>query len=102
MTKHLLADVAAVVLISGASAQTFPSYPPAPPVAPQAPVPGSSTTTTTTVAPTPGGDYRTTTTKKGVDANGNEVTKKARCCRICCTAMRPGYGVIRLTAASGR
>jgi hypothetical protein len=26
----------------------------------------------------------------------------ARCCPICCTAMRPGYGVIRLTAASGR
>jgi hypothetical protein len=28
------------------------------------------------VALTPGGDYRTTTTKKGVDANGNEITKK--------------------------
>ena len=85
MTKHLLAGVAAVVLMSGvASAQTFPSYPPAPPVAPPAaapftppaPVPGLSTTTTTTVALTPGGDYRTTTTKKGVDANGNEITKK--------------------------
>jgi hypothetical protein len=83
MTKHLLASVAAVVLMSGvASAQIYPPapppqpYPPAPPpigVAPPAPVTGSSTTT---VAPTPDGGYRASTTKKGVDASGNEVTKK--------------------------
>src|SRR5262250_1832770 len=30
------------------------------------------------------------------------VSRTARCCPICCTAMKPGYGVIRLTAASGR
>src|SRR5437763_6705421 len=83
MTKHLLAAVAAVVLMSGvASAQTFPPYPPAPPppvpVAPPAPapLPGPSTSTTTTVTPTPDGDYRASTVKKGVDASGNEVTKK--------------------------
>ena len=91
MTKHLLAGVAAVVLMSGvASAQVYPpapppAYPPAPPppypVAPQppaiippAPVPGP--TTTTTVAPTPEGGYRASKTTKGVDVNGNEVTKK--------------------------
>ena len=90
MTKHLLAGVAAVVLMSGiAFAQVYPpapppAYPVAPPpypVAPQppaiippAPVPGS--TTTTTVAPTPEGGYRSSTTTKGVDINGNQVTKK--------------------------
>jgi hypothetical protein len=91
MTKPLLAGVAAVVLMSGVvSAQVYspapppyppapppPTYPPAPPpdtVAPPAPVPGSSTKTT--VAPTPDGGYRASTTTKGVDANGNEVTKK--------------------------
>jgi hypothetical protein len=83
MTKHLLAGAAAVVLMSGvASAQIYPpapppTYPPAPPpmpVAPPAPVPGSSTTTT--VAPTPDGGYRASTTTKGVDVNGSEVTKK--------------------------
>jgi hypothetical protein len=84
MTKHLLAGVAGVVLMSGvASAQVYPPappppYPPAPPppyaVAPPAPVPGSSTTTT--VAPTPDGGYRSSTTTKGVDPTGNEVTKK--------------------------
>jgi hypothetical protein len=83
MTKHLLASVAAAVLMSGvASAQIYPPapplqpYPPAPPpmpVAPPAPVPGLSTTT---VAPTPDEGYRASTTSKGVDANGNEVTKK--------------------------
>jgi hypothetical protein len=81
MTKHLLAGVAAIVLMTGvASAQTFPPYPPAPPppmpAAPPAPLAGPSTSTTTTVAPTPGGDYRTSTVKKGMDAGGNEVTKK--------------------------
>jgi hypothetical protein len=73
MTKQLLAGVAAFGLMSGvAFAQ---SYPPAPPpvAAPQSVgVPGS-TTTTTTVAPTTG---HTTTITKGVDANGNEITKK--------------------------
>ena len=84
MTKHLLAGVATVVLMSSvASAQTFSPYPPAPPpmpVAPPAPVPlsgsSTSTTTTTTVDPSPGGDYRATTIKKGVDAEGKEITKK--------------------------
>jgi hypothetical protein len=46
------------------------------PVVPPAPVPGSSTSTTTTVAPAPDGDYRSSTIKKGMDATGNEVTKK--------------------------
>jgi hypothetical protein len=90
MTKHLLASAAAVVLMSGvASAQIYPPapppqpYPPAPPPQPYPaapppigvapPAPGSSTTT---VAPTPDGGYRASTTKKGVDASGNEVTKK--------------------------
>jgi hypothetical protein len=72
MTKHLLAGVAAIVLMSGiASAQT---YPPAPPPMPGAP--GSSTSTTTTVAPGPDAGYRASTTRQGVDVNGNEVTKK--------------------------
>ena len=82
MIKHLLAGAAAIVLMSGvASAQVYPPapppYPPAPPpiaVAPPAPVPGSSTTTT--VAPTPEGGQRSSTTTKGVDINGNQVTKK--------------------------
>ncbi len=65
----------------GVSAQIYPPVPPpqpplpAPPPIPVAPPlagPGSSTTT---VAPTDGG-YRASTTKKGVDANVNEVTKK--------------------------
>jgi opacity protein-like surface antigen len=92
MTKHLFAAVAAVALMSGvAAAQTYPPFPPpapvpvappqviapAPPVAvvpapPSVGVPGS-TTTTTTVSPT---TDHTTTITKGVDANGNEVTKK--------------------------
>jgi len=79
MTKHLLAGVAAVVLMSGvASAQT---YPPAPP--PGTPIPeiapaasGSSTSTTTTVAPSPDGGYRSSTTQTGVDEYGKPVTKK--------------------------
>jgi hypothetical protein len=98
MSKHLSAGVAAVGLLSGvALAQTYPLAPPPPPgisvapVAPLAPaaspststtsttvappsvgVPGS-TTTTTTVSPT---TDHTTTITKGVDANGNEITKK--------------------------
>jgi hypothetical protein len=82
MSKHLLAGVAAIVLMSGvASAQTYPPAPPAPPgttvmpVIPPAPVPGS-TVTTTTVAPSPGGDHREVTIHKDVDENGNAVTKK--------------------------
>jgi hypothetical protein len=83
MTKYLLAGMAAVVLMSGvASAQTYPPAPPPPPgitvapVAPVAPAPpavGIPGSTTTTVAPTTG---HTTTITKGVDANGNEITKK--------------------------
>ena len=72
MTKCLLAGVAAVGLMSGvAFAQT---YIPSPPVTapPGVGVPGSTTTTTTT---SPTTDHTTTITK-GVDANGNEITKK--------------------------
>ena len=73
MTKHLLAGVAAFGLLSGvASAQTYPPAPPSIPARPSVGIPGS-TTTTTTVAPTTG---HTTTVTKGVDANGNEITKK--------------------------
>jgi hypothetical protein len=73
MTKHLLAGVAAFGLLSGvASAQTYPPAPPPIPAPPSVGIPGS-TTTTTTVAPTTG---HTTTVTKGVDANGNEITKK--------------------------
>jgi hypothetical protein len=70
MTKHLLAGLAAGAVMSGfAFAQTYiPTSPPAAAVG----VPGS-TTTTTTVSPTT--DHRTTITT-GVDANGNEITKK--------------------------
>lgn len=69
MIKQLLAGVTVVGLTSGmALAQTSP-----PPSAPPAlGVPGS-TTTTTTVSPT---TDHTTTITKGVDANGNEITKK--------------------------
>jgi hypothetical protein len=60
MTKQLLAGVAAVVFMSGvAFAQS---------------VPGSSTSTTT-VTPTPEGS-QSSTTKQGVEPNGNDVTKK--------------------------
>jgi hypothetical protein len=73
MTKHLLAGVAAFGLLSGAaSAQTYPPAPP-PITAPASVGIPDSTTTTTTVAPTTG---HTTTVTKGVDANGNEITKK--------------------------
>jgi hypothetical protein len=89
MTKHLLAGVAAVVLMSGvASAQTYPPAPPPTPGVPIAPPPGTpipeipppasglSTSTTTTVAPTPDRGYRASTTQTGVDEYGNPVTKK--------------------------
>jgi hypothetical protein len=83
MTNHLLAGVAAVVLMSGvSSAQTYPPAPPPPvapppiPGAPPAPLPGPSTSTTTTVAPTPDGGYRSSTTQTGVDEYGSPVTKK--------------------------
>jgi len=89
MTKHLLAGVAAVILMSGvASAQSYLPAPPVPyppptlpyppppvPVAPQSAVPESGTSTTT-VNPTPDGGYRASTTKKSLDPNGNEVTRK--------------------------
>jgi len=93
MTKHLLAGVAAIVLISGvAYAEQYPPAPPpsmplAPPSAVTSPgainpppvsarpsvgVPGSTTKTTTT---SPTTDHTTTITK-GVDANGNEIEQK--------------------------
>lgn len=75
MTKHLLAGGAAYLLMSGvALAQTYPPSPP--PVVAPVPAPGSSTSTTTTIAPSPDGGYRASTLTKGVDVNGNEVTKK--------------------------
>jgi hypothetical protein len=84
MIKHLLSGVAAVFLTSGiAFGQVYaPPPPPAPyvpgpPPAPAAPpIPPPAFGTTTTVAPGPDGDYRASTTTKGVDAVGNEVTKK--------------------------
>ena len=82
MTKHLLAGVAAAVLISGAAfAQPYPPAPPPPgavvvPAPPPIPVPGASTTTTTTVSPNPGGDHRETTIHKEVDRKGNTVIEK--------------------------
>lgn len=73
MTKHLLAGVAAAVLMSGVGfAQTYPPAAPPTPVPPSVGIPGS-TTRTTTVSPT---TDHTTTVTKGVDANGNEITKK--------------------------
>ena len=75
MTKHLLAGVAAFGLLSSAAfAQTYipVSPPPATVAPPSLGVPGSTTTTTTT---SPTTDHATTITK-GVDANGNEITKK--------------------------
>jgi hypothetical protein len=77
MTKNLLASVAAIVLMSGiASAQSYPPAPgtPIPEITP--PASGASTSTTTTVAPTPDGGYRASTTKQGVDEYGNPVTRK--------------------------
>src|SRR5436305_15065448 len=73
MIKPLLAGVAAVGLMSGiALAQTYPPASAPIPALPSVGVPGS-TTTTTTVSPT---TDHTTTITKGVDANGNEITKK--------------------------
>jgi hypothetical protein len=73
MTKHLLAAVAAAGLMSGiAFAQTYPPSPPPTPAPPSVGIPGS-TTTTTTVGPT---TSHATTITKGVDANGNEITKE--------------------------
>jgi hypothetical protein len=86
MTKHLLSATAALLMLSGvASAQIYPAPPP--PVLPAPPPPApvalpppvaapDTSTTTTTVAPNPAGDYRQSTVTKGVDENGNEVTKK--------------------------
>jgi hypothetical protein len=81
MTKHLLAGVAAVALMSGvAFAQTYPPSPPPPPgatvmpVVPPVPIPGGSTSTTTTIVP--GGDYRATKTMRSVDPSGNAVTRE--------------------------
>jgi len=73
VTRYLLAGVAAVGLMSGVpSAQTYPPAPPPVAAPPSVGVPGS-TTTTTTISPT---NDHTTTITKGVDANGNEITKK--------------------------
>jgi hypothetical protein len=73
MCKHLLAGAAAFALMSSAAfAQTYIPMSPPPTLPPSVGVPGS-TTTTTTVSPTTG---HTTTITKGVDANGNEITKQ--------------------------
>ena len=77
MINRLWAAVAAVSFMSGvALAQSYiPTSPPRTAAAPQSVgVPGSATTTTT-VSPTT--DHATTITK-GVDANGNEITKEDR------------------------
>jgi hypothetical protein len=84
MTKHLLSGLAAVFLTSGiAFGQVYAPppppapYPPGPPPVPAAPpIPPPASSTTTIVAPSPDGDYRESTTTKGIDAAGNEVTKK--------------------------
>jgi hypothetical protein len=83
MTKHLLAGVAAAVLISGvAFAQVYPYAPPPPPgtvVVPAPPppsLPGASSTTTTTVSPSPDGDHREVTIHREVDRKGNTVIEK--------------------------
>ena len=75
MIKELRAGVAAMALISSAAyAQTYVpvSPPPAAVAPPSLGVPGSTTTTTTSL---PTSDHTTTVTK-GVDANGDEITKK--------------------------
>jgi hypothetical protein len=79
MTKHLLAGVAAAVLIVGtAFAQVYP--PPRDtlvvPAPPPPPLPSPSTTTTTTVTPSPEGDQRETTIHKEADRKGNTVIEK--------------------------
>jgi hypothetical protein len=85
MTKHLLAGLAAAMLMTGvATAQTYlpaPPPPPAPPpmvVVPPAPTlipPTTSTTTTLAPAPVPG-QSTTTTTTNGVDEYGNPIRQK--------------------------
>lgn len=75
MIRRLLAGLAAVGMMSGAAlAQTYtPTSPPPATVAPPSVgIPGATTTTTTTSPTTD----RTTTVTRGVDANGNEITKK--------------------------
>jgi hypothetical protein len=84
MTKLVLGGLAAVFLTSGiAFGQVYAPppppapYPPGPPAVPAAPpIPPPASSTTTIVTPTPDGDYHASTTTKGVDAAGNEVTKK--------------------------
>jgi hypothetical protein len=90
MTKHLLAVVAALALMSGvAYAEPYPPAPPpstplAPPPAvtspgavnPPAVTPGPSTSITTTVSPTPGGDHQELTIHKEVDEKGNTAIEK--------------------------
>jgi hypothetical protein len=82
MTKHLMAGVAAAVLLSGvASAQPYPAAPPPPPgtvvvpAPPPPPVPGTGMTTPT-VSPIPDGDHRETTIHREVDRKGNTVIEK--------------------------
>jgi len=83
MTKHLLAGVAAVALISGvAFAQVYPPAPPPPPpgtlvipAPPPPPIPSTSTTTTT-VAPSPDEDHREVTIHKETDKKGKTVIEK--------------------------
>src|SRR5690242_1011395 len=72
MITRLLAGVAAAFVSTVAFAQSYPPAPLPSPAPPAVGIPGA-TTTTTTVSPT---TDRTTTITKGVDANGNEVTKK--------------------------
>jgi hypothetical protein len=68
-----MAGVAVLGLMSTAAfAQTYVPMSPPPTAPPSVGIPGSTTTTTTT---SPTTDHRTTITK-GVDANGNEVTKE--------------------------
>jgi hypothetical protein len=97
MTKHLLAGVAAIILTAGvASAQSYPPAPPPPPyppppapVAPPAPVPGSSTSTTTKVPPTPDGGYRASTTKKRLDPYGNESPERMFTGKVSAAGRKP-------------
>lgn len=77
MYKHLLLGAAGFVLIGGvASAQTYPPVTTPPEIAaPQmgVPAPGRSTTT---IAPSLHGGWETTTTRQGLDENGNPVTTR--------------------------
>jgi hypothetical protein len=86
MTKHVLAGVAAFVLMTGiASAQNYPPALPPTPVAPPPPVsvapPPSAPVAPPPAAvppplPAPDGDYRASTVHKGVDTGGNEFITK--------------------------